>query len=136
MNTIIPYFLNSFNNFMKRFVHTLSKRSFCTPPSSVRSNYLGRTADSLVESFRELGLKDTVAPRVWNHVYHKGVRSFDEIPESEIGRNAKQVLSDHYSIDHGTICKESTSNMDGTAKWLLGYGEHKVESMCVVIYWI
>lgn len=96
-----------------------------------KANYIGQPPESLKVQFEELGLKTTVEKRVWGNVYVHGASKFSEIPDEEIGKNAKNILDDHYYIDFGTVCKENFSNNDGTAKWLVGFDKHKVESELV-----
>ena len=104
-------------------------RSLCS--AAPRLNYIGQAPEALQDQFKELGLKETVEKQVWENVYNRGVCSFDQIPDGHIGKNAKSVLQEHFSIDCGTICEEKTSETDGTTKWLIQFGSHRVESLCL-----
>jgi adenine C2-methylase RlmN of 23S rRNA A2503 and tRNA A37 len=93
-----------------------------------KRNIIGIPRSELAQQFEELELKSTVEKKVWQWIYARGVQSFEEIPESEIGKLPKVILSQHYDIQYGNLLQHSASQ-DTTQKWLLQYDpKNSVES--------
>jgi 23S rRNA (adenine2503-C2)-methyltransferase len=87
-------------------------------PSPRKRNIIGITRDEVAQMFEQLELKSTVEKKVFQWIYGRGVQSFDEIPDSEIGKVAKQILAEHLHIDYGSLLHHSSSQ-DTTQKWLV-----------------
>jgi 23S rRNA (adenine2503-C2)-methyltransferase len=103
-------------------------KRFCAIPSKLeKKNFIGMGADQLAEELRKLELKETVSGRVFTSVYDGGISSFQDMPEGKVSKIAIDSLSKHFSLDYGSLAKEQISD-DGTRKWLVQYGSHKVES--------
>ena len=81
----------------------------------------------LAEDFKALQLKDTVGPRIFTSVYDGGLSSFRDLAEGKVCKVAIDCLDRHYYLDNGSLAKEQISD-DGTRKWLVQFGSHKVES--------
>lgn len=67
----------------------------------------------LVEKFET---KSFVAKQIWNWLYYRGAKSFDEM--SDISKKLKEKLKQEYSIERPKILKNLISS-DKTQKWLV-----------------
>ena len=67
----------------------------------------------LVEKFKT---KSFVAKQIWNWLYNRGAKSFDEM--SDISKKLKEKLKQEYSIERPKILKNLISS-DKTQKWLV-----------------
>jgi 23S rRNA (adenine2503-C2)-methyltransferase len=69
-----------------------------------------------LELTEKFSAKSFTAKQIWNWLYYRGVKSFAEM--SNISKNLKQELAEHYSIARPIILKDLISN-DKTRKWLV-----------------
>jgi 23S rRNA (adenine2503-C2)-methyltransferase len=49
---------------------------------------------------------------------------------SSLSKDLRQQLDNHYHISYGDVTKDSVAH-DGTRKFLVGFGEHQVESVFI-----
>jgi 23S rRNA (adenine2503-C2)-methyltransferase len=86
------------------------------------SNILALTKEELSEKFKELGLESFRAKQVWNWLYVKGVKNFDEM--NNVSKAAKEILNQNFSITYPQISHDHISK-DGTRKWLVKFFDGK-----------
>lgn len=97
--------------------------------SENKENLIGFTKKELKEKFIKLNLKSFVASQVYNWIYNKGIRDFDNM--SNLSKDAKSVLSNKFSLSNVKVLKKQKS-VDGTIKWLLGlYDKNTVEMVYI-----
>ncbi len=81
---------------------------------------LSRTA--LTEALTEAGIEAREAKmrasQLWNWIYFRGVTDFERM--TNIGKGARQLFADSFSIDRPEIVTEQVS-VDGTRKWLFRF---------------
>lgn len=82
-----------------------------------KKNILGENlGDLCVLLHNEFNTKDFVAKQLWNWIYCKGIKNFDEM--SNISNDLKNKLNNSYSIERPKVLN-TLDSQDGTKKWLL-----------------
>jgi 23S rRNA (adenine2503-C2)-methyltransferase len=81
-----------------------------------RQNLIGLSKNQLIALLGEYQVPAFRAKQIWHWMYHRGVKSFDEM--GNIPRDMKVFLDDRFSIGRPIIETEQRSK-DGTIKWLL-----------------
>jgi 23S rRNA (adenine2503-C2)-methyltransferase len=76
------------------------------------------TKQELEEGLAKLGEKPFRAKQIWNWIYARGVKSFDEM--TNISQEMRQKLAENFSLSRPEISKDLTS-FDGTRKWLVKF---------------
>jgi 23S rRNA (adenine2503-C2)-methyltransferase len=83
---------------------------------------IGLDRAQMAAAFIDAGIPEREAKmrvsQAWNWLYHNGVTDFARM--SNVGKAAKQVLADSFSIDRPEIVTEQVS-IDGTRKWLFRF---------------
>lgn len=69
-----------------------------------------------------LGEKSFRAKQIWNWIYARGVKSFDEM--TNISKEIRQALAQNFSLSRPEISKDIISS-DGTRKWLVKFSDCK-----------
>ena len=77
---------------------------------------IGMDRNELQAAMIGLGLEKFRAKQVWQWVYEKGVRDFDEM--KTLGKSARELLATAYTLERPRVAKDLKS-ADGTRKWLL-----------------
>ena len=87
------------------------------------------TKQQIIEGLIRLGEKPFRAKQIWNWIYARGVKSFDEM--TNISKETREVLSQNFSFEHPQISKDLTSS-DGTRKWLIKFSDcREVETVFI-----
>lgn len=87
------------------------------------------TKQELEEGLANLGEKPFRAKQIWNWIYARGVKSFDEM--TNISQEMRQKLAENFSLARPEISKDLTS-FDGTRKWLVKF----LDGREVEVVWI
>ncbi|MES2961846.1 MAG: 23S rRNA (adenine(2503)-C(2))-methyltransferase RlmN [Pseudomonadota bacterium] len=69
-----------------------------------------------------LGEKSFRAKQIWNWIYARGVKSFDEM--TNISKEIREALDKNFSLNRPEISKDILSS-DGTRKWLVKFSDCK-----------
>ena len=69
-----------------------------------------------------LGEKSFRAKQIWNWIYARGVKSFDEM--TNISKEIRESLAQNFSLNRPEISKDILSS-DGTRKWLVKFSDCK-----------
>lgn len=78
------------------------------------------TKDELLEELTKLGEKPFRAKQIWNWIYARGVKSFDEM--TNISKEMREILQQNFSLSRPEISKDIIS-FDGTRKWLVKFSD-------------
>jgi len=90
---------------------------------------IGLSKDELKEAVLSLGEKPFRAKQLWQWLYFKGVRSFDEM--TNLSKDLRQKLSDNFVLERPKIVTEQISK-DKTHKWLLEFADgERVETVYI-----
>ncbi|MEM6408400.1 MAG: 23S rRNA (adenine(2503)-C(2))-methyltransferase RlmN [Pseudomonadota bacterium] len=92
-------------------------------------NLVGLTRDQLKNALLEAGTPEKQAKmrtsQIWQWLYQKGVRSFDDM--TNLAKDYRAILSEHFVIDLPEVVSRHVSE-DGTRKYLVRIaGGHEVE---------
>lgn len=98
-------------------------RIFAAKMSSIPQNIRNLSLEELSASVIEIGEKPFRAKQIYEWLWKKNVRSFDEM--SNLGLQLRQKLNDHFFIDHISLDDQQISN-DRTIKCAFSVGENKV----------
>ncbi len=85
-------------------------------------NLLSLTKDELVQTIMKAGEKPFRAKQIWNWIYVKGAKNFDEM--SDISKEFRKYLKENFILSYPEITKEIKS-LDGTRKWLVKFSDGK-----------
>ena len=95
---------------------------------TARAARVGKTAlvgldrPALIAALGEVGIEAREAKmrvsQLWNWIYSRGVTDFERM--TNIGKETRQLLADHFEIGRPEIVTEQVSS-DGTRKWLFRY---------------
>lgn len=95
---------------------------------TARAARVGKTAlvgldrPALIAALGEVGIEAREAKmrvsQLWNWIYSRGVTDFERM--TNIGKETRQLLADHFEIGSPEIVTEQVSS-DGTRKWLFRY---------------
>ena len=96
-------------------------------------NLVGLSRPELAEALQAIGIPEKQTKmrvgQVWQWMYHKGARSFDEM--TNISKDIRASLSETYTIERPEIVTKQVSE-DGTRKYLLKIGGgHEVETVFI-----
>lgn len=83
-----------------------------------KKNLTHFTKDELLETLANLGEKPFRAKQIWNWIYVRGVKSFDEM--TNISKETREILTQNFSLNRPEISKDFIS-FDGTRKWLVKF---------------
>lgn len=86
-----------------------------------KENLFGLTEEQLMEIMLALGEKKFRGKQLSEWIYRKGVRDFDEMTNFSTGLREK--LAAAYRVDWGEILTVQEDPVDGTRKYLIGYGD-------------
>ena len=86
------------------------------PAADGRVELVGLDRAELAAALAPAGLEGFRVRQVWHWIYHRGVRSFDEM--TTIAKGARQALDEQFSIGRPSVETAQISS-DGTRKWLL-----------------
>ena len=79
-------------------------------------NLVGLTRKELEKVVQRLGFKPFRGRQIWHWIYHRGVKSFEEM--TTLAKDARVELAKHCVINRPLIMDDKLSN-DKTHKWLL-----------------
>ncbi len=98
--------------------------AFAPPLLSVgqKPSLIGMDREELQAAMVELGLEKFRAKQIWQWVYEKGVRDFDEM--KTLGKSARELLATAYTLERPRVTKDLKS-ADGTRKWLLAMQDNQ-----------
>ncbi len=83
---------------------------------------IGLSKDELTALVVESGQPAFRAKQLWQWIYVKGARDFDEM--TNLAKELRQWLKENYTLDRPVISRGLTS-VDGTRKWLLRFEDGK-----------
>ena len=83
-----------------------------------QENIIGLSREEIGDRFLSLGLQEFRSRQVWHWLYHKGVKSFDEM--TTLSKKVRAQLGQTFSIKRPMVSEKQTS-ADGTIKWLLQF---------------
>ena len=83
-----------------------------------QKNIIGLSREEIGDRFLGLGLQKFRSRQVWHWLYHKGVKSFDEM--TTLSKKVRAQLGQTFSIKRPMVSEKKTS-ADGTIKWLLQF---------------
>jgi 23S rRNA (adenine2503-C2)-methyltransferase len=79
--------------------------------------------EELAAKLTGLGVKEKFrAGQIWHWVYHRGVRSFQEM--TNVAQPVRNLLEEHFSLNRG-ILHHAQRSIDGTQKWLLRFQDNQ-----------
>ncbi len=94
-----------------------------------KKNLTHFTKEELLEELAKLGEKPFRAKQIWNWVYARGVKSFDEM--TNISKETREVLKTNFVIELPQISKDLIS-FDGTRKYLVKFHDgREVEAVFI-----
>jgi 23S rRNA (adenine2503-C2)-methyltransferase len=94
-----------------------------------KPSLVGLDMEELTAALTSVGLEPYRAKQVWNWIYARGAKTFDEM--TNIAKAKRPLLEEHFTIARPEFVKDLTS-VDGTRKWLLGFPDgNKVESVFI-----
>lgn len=85
-----------------------------------KNNIIGQSREALTAQFKELDLPAFRVQQVWNWLYHRGLRDFDQM--NNLSALVRDVLKNAYSIDRPFV-SQAQASVDGTQKWLLRFDD-------------
>ncbi len=92
-------------------------------------NFFSLTKKEAEEQLMELGEKPFRAKQIWNWIYVRGVKSFEEM--TNISKETQKKLAENFSLNRPEISKDLTS-FDGTRKWLVKFSDgREVETVFI-----
>lgn len=100
----------SLSDFMPGGVHA--------PAADPRTNLIGLDRDGLAAVVAEMGEPAFRVKQLYNWIYARGVRSFDEM--TNLSKVFRARLEEQYRLDRPAVTVHQKST-DGTEKWLLKY---------------
>ena len=83
-----------------------------------QKNIIGLSREEIGDRFLGLGLQKFRSRQVWHWLYHKGVKSFEEM--TTLSKKVRAQLGQTFSIKRPMVSEKQTS-ADGTIKWLLQF---------------
>jgi len=83
-----------------------------------QKNIIGLSREEIGDRFLRLGLQKFRSRQVWHWLYHKGVKSFEEM--TTLSKKVRAQLGQTFSIKRPMVSEKQTS-ADGTIKWLLQF---------------
>ncbi len=90
---------------------------------------IGLSKTELQEHISRLGEKPFRAKQIWQWIYHKGAKSFEEM--SNLSKAFRQKLTENFTITRPKIITEQLSK-DTTRKWLLEFADgQRIETVYI-----
>ena len=83
-----------------------------------QENIIGLSREEIGDRFLSLGLQKFRSRQVWHWLFHKGVKSFEEM--TTLSKKVRAQLGQTFSIKRPMVSEKQTS-ADGTIKWLLQF---------------
>jgi 23S rRNA (adenine2503-C2)-methyltransferase len=94
-----------------------------------KKNLTHLTKKDLQENIAKMGQKPFISRQIWNWIYARGVKSFDEM--TNISKKMRQILIQNFLLERPKISKDITS-FDGTRKWLVKFPDgREVETVFI-----
>lgn len=94
-----------------------------------KQNLTHFTKEDLLAKLVELGEKPFRAKQIWNWIYARGIRNFDEM--SNISKETREALKANFTIDLPQVSKDLIS-FDGTRKYLVKFHDgREVEAVYI-----
>jgi 23S rRNA (adenine2503-C2)-methyltransferase len=107
------------------------------PPQAGPANLAGLGREGLRQAMLAAGVEEKKArmraSQLWRWIYHYGVTDFARM--TDVAKELRAALGDRFVLERPDIRAAQTS-VDGTRKWLVGYGPpnaRSVEAECVYI---
>ena len=98
-------------------------------PGETRTDLVGLSRDELTGQLAILDLPPFRTKQIWQWIYHRGAKSFDEM--TTLARPLRAQLSERFIIGRPAIAERQISD-DGTSKWLLGFADNtKAETVYI-----
>lgn len=94
-----------------------------------RPTLIGADKARLTEAVRDLGERPFRIRQLWHWIYHRGVRSFEEM--TSISRPVRANLAERYALDRPAPAEAQVST-DGTRKWLLRFPDASEAEMVFI----
>jgi len=95
----------------------------------MKKNLFALNKDEFFATIIALGEKNFRAKQIWNWLYVRGVKDFDEM--SDISKNFREILKNNFILTRPEISKEIIS-LDGTRKWLVKFADgREVEAVFI-----
>ena len=88
----------------------------------IKKNLTHFTQEQLIAELAALGEKPFRAKQIWNWIFARGVKSFDEM--SNVSKEMREKLAAGFALDRPQISKDILST-DGTRKWLVRFPDCK-----------
>ena len=85
-----------------------------------KKNLTNLTKEKFNQAIAKLGEKPFRAAQIWNWIYARGAKSFEEM--SNISKETRQILAQNFSLDRPQISQDITA-LDGTRKFLAKFSD-------------
>ncbi|PCH98708.1 MAG: 23S rRNA (adenine(2503)-C(2))-methyltransferase RlmN [Alphaproteobacteria bacterium] len=94
------------------------ERVFAAPDKDQagRRTLIGHSLDELKDILQDYQIPNFRAKQVWHWMYHRGVKTFDEM--ANLPKDMRARLTENFTIGRPEVVTEQKST-DGTMKWLL-----------------
>jgi 23S rRNA (adenine2503-C2)-methyltransferase len=86
----------------------------------IKKNLTHLTKEEFSQSIVKLGEKAFRASQIWNWIYVRGAKSFDEM--SNISKETRQILEQNFSLQRPQVSQD-TAALDGTRKFLAKFSD-------------
>lgn len=86
-----------------------------------KKKLIGLSRDEFESEIISLGEKSFRAKQLWQWIYHRGAKSFDEM--NNIPKSLREDLANNFSIARPRI-SSNLQSVDGTRKWLLRFDDN------------
>ncbi len=94
-----------------------------------KQHIIGLSKEELIAALENLGEKPFRAKQIWQWIYFKGARTFDEM--TNLSKELRQKLNDCFILSRPKIISEQISK-DKTHKWLLEFDDgERVETVYI-----
>ena len=102
-------------------------------PADAQCNLVGKTREQLQQALIEAGTPEKQARmrvgQIWQWIYNKGVRDFDEM--TNLAKDYRAMLAERFTIEVPEVVTRQVSE-DGTRKYLVRIaGGHEVETVYI-----
>lgn len=92
-------------------------------------NLIGLTQEELKNEVAKIGAKPFRAAQIWDWVYIKNARNFDDL--NNLPKNFREKLKENHSISSPEIVQDLISK-DGTRKWLIKFADGQEVEMVFI----
>lgn len=96
---------------------------------SDKKNLFALSKEELIEAITKIGEKPFRARQIWNWLYLKGIKDFDEM--SDVSKKFRDILKENFSLIRPGISKDLIS-FDGTRKWLVKFHDGREVEMVFI----